>query len=169
MNRVIITGLPRSGTKYVATVLTKAGVPCGHEQLYNELSALPQVIKPVECSWLAAPYTADHTSHIITLHRNPHLVRCSIWKCGLFTAPNAWQDYAVQFCPDIAKADSPERKADIFMVEWPRLIQHSLLTISVETFGIEHIALVAGLAGLPFDITAAKAALANTPKDTNHR
>lgn len=53
--RLLVVACPHSGTKYLAELLTKAGLPCGHEARFN-LAGLSPATKAAEVSWVAAHY-----------------------------------------------------------------------------------------------------------------
>ncbi len=97
----LVTGTGRSGTVYLANVLTAAGIPCGHESIFTpggikEARARLKGTSPIEVSWisrescgnwmpcpadlvaessyLAAPYLRDRLlqgTRIIHAVRNP--------------------------------------------------------------------------------------------------
>lgn len=74
--RLLITGIGRSGTRYMAELLTAAGIPCGHEALYpTHVRAPPDWGEAVaESAWPAAPWVGpDHDRDLVVVHlvRNP--------------------------------------------------------------------------------------------------
>lgn len=58
MSRVLITGIGRSGTGYMARVLSECGLPCGHERVFNLHTKDPDDwgSRQAESSWLAVPW-----------------------------------------------------------------------------------------------------------------
>lgn len=52
--RLVVLSAGRSGSGYIAQVLTRAGLPCGHEAYYN-LTSIHETDRPAESSWLALP------------------------------------------------------------------------------------------------------------------
>lgn len=55
---LLVLSAGRSGSGYIATVLTRAGLPCGHEAHYN-LTGLHESDHRAESSWLALPRVED--------------------------------------------------------------------------------------------------------------
>lgn len=100
MPQFVITGAPRSGTLYMARLLTLAGVPCSHEELFDPrtLSQLDQVLAAKgklhswkssdrkatygEISWMAVPYLDILGSEIVLLHQVRHPLTCAASLLG---------------------------------------------------------------------------------------
>ena len=55
MLRLLIVGCPHSGTRFIAQTLTRAGLPCGHEQVFT-LDGVKSHRLSAEASWIAAHY-----------------------------------------------------------------------------------------------------------------
>lgn len=78
MKRFLITACPRSGTKYMATLLSEIGVPCNWERIYhvnNEKFKWPE--EPVgEVSWYSISRLDELSEDVIILHqtRDPRSV-----------------------------------------------------------------------------------------------
>ena len=89
MEKFIITGTGRSGTGYIATLLTALGVPCGHENVFH-----PETVKSNiefasyagDASWLAAPFISQlaNQAHVLHQVRNPIAVARSFIGIGFF-------------------------------------------------------------------------------------
>ena len=72
MRRFVITGCGRSGTEYTARLLTRLGVPCGHEVLFNPHTRTGRVEfgdVPGDSSWLAAPFLHELGPDVAILHQ----------------------------------------------------------------------------------------------------
>lgn len=70
----IVTGIGRSGTGYVATVLTKLGLNCGHEAVHGPQGPRIWHRPPWgDSSWLAMPYLDQQTPGTVlrTVVRDP--------------------------------------------------------------------------------------------------
>lgn len=75
MNRLLVTGIGRSGTQYMARLLSASGMPCGHEALYpTDCRAAPDW-GPVraESAWPAAAWlpSQDPSLRVVHLVRHP--------------------------------------------------------------------------------------------------
>lgn len=70
-NHFVVTGCGRSGTSYAATVLTAAGIPCGHEELFHpRVRSLPDFgTRRGDASWLAAPFVSKLPDGTVVLHQ----------------------------------------------------------------------------------------------------
>lgn len=114
MKPLIITGCQRSGTAYTATVLTAAGLWCGHEreigETYRGGPVRPTV---VEASWMAVPHLAALDAHVVHQVRHPLRVAASMLARrtlgGRKVAPSG--RYAIRHCPRIA--DEPDEPARV--------------------------------------------------------
>lgn len=54
--KFVITGLPRSGTKYVSEVCKSIGINCGHEEIFTPLGISDTGALLGDASWMAVPY-----------------------------------------------------------------------------------------------------------------
>lgn len=87
--RFVITGSGRCGTKYLSTLLMAAGVPCGHEQVYNADGAgpWPPGLR-ADSSWMAVPHLPLPHS-VVLLVRHPLAVVRSWVEIGFFSSHDA--------------------------------------------------------------------------------
>src|SRR5689334_5762287 len=91
--RVLITGCARSGTGYLAALLTELGLECGHERVFaprtvrGSTPTWPDGVR-AESSWLAAPYLAHLPKGTAVVHlvRHPLAVMRSNLRIGFFSA-----------------------------------------------------------------------------------
>lgn len=74
--RLLVTGIGRSGTGYMARVLTEAGLPCGHEALYGADTARRPgwQNRRAESSWYAAPWIGSLGPSTLIVHLMRHPV-----------------------------------------------------------------------------------------------
>ena len=150
----IITGCARSGTAYTAKLLTAAGVPCPHEEVFSlaAVTALGEASHlldwsdcyPKEASWLAAPLLDQLPKDIVVFHqlRNPlHVIR-SLMRRRFFHPDRGtgskYAEYAKwwmnQGLPSrlahhkINKGDSPLTRCMKYWVGWNQLVfEHGTL------------------------------------------
>ena len=81
----MITGCGRSGTKYLATLLTAAGMPAGHEKAHNHQRRgewMPGQL--VDSSWMAATMLDAVDVPVVALVRHPLRVVKSLVEIGFF-------------------------------------------------------------------------------------
>jgi hypothetical protein len=85
-NRILITGCGRSGTHYMANLLTAAGMPCGHETVFSAYGDNKAPFR-YESSWYAAPFISQRKdiTHVIHLVRHPQKVMESFYRIGLLS------------------------------------------------------------------------------------
>lgn len=80
---VLCTGVGRSGTAYMAAVLTAAGLPCGYEQIFNvdRLAGKGSCEQPrwgdavAESSWFAVPWLGNLPKDVFVVHLARHPLR----------------------------------------------------------------------------------------------
>lgn len=131
--KYIITSMPRSGTRYLAELLTSAGLPCGHEKIFGLQLYLQDRGFVAESSWLAPVYLRRYDYYrdvkIIHLLRNPiNVIRgllfdfdnvCSaIGSCKSDSKRTRYDRLISEEIPNIAKLTSPIDKALYFYLEW---------------------------------------------------
>jgi tetratricopeptide (TPR) repeat protein len=93
--KLLVMGCGRSGTGFVAKVLTEAGLKAGHERVFHPGTRTPEWgATQVESSWLALPWlpTLGSDVHVLHLVRNPIKNARSWMGVGMF-ATNAHPDH----------------------------------------------------------------------------
>jgi hypothetical protein len=84
-DRFVVTGCGRSGTTYLANLLTAAGVPCGHEEAYSWAGpGRWRDGRLAESSWLAAAQLDAVDVPVVLLVRHPLAVVRSLISIGYF-------------------------------------------------------------------------------------
>ncbi len=187
--RVLVTGCARSGTGYTAALLTRLGVDCGHERLYEpgriqaagkgRLDVAPGWPKAVaaESSWLAAPFLRSLHPGTLVLHqvRHPLEVMRSKLRTRFFETPTAYLDLAAAHLAQLQRGSSLERAAR-YWVGWNELVEraerwtslryrrHRLEDVN-EAFLLELLAEL-GRETSPVDVARA---LSEVARDTNTR
>jgi hypothetical protein len=92
--KFIVVGTGRCGTRYIAELLTQAGIPCGHEWVYSPHARRnPHIAILGDSSAQAAPFVPDFPGFVFHQVRHPLRVIGSFLGFGLF------HDYR-QFGPD---------------------------------------------------------------------
>jgi hypothetical protein len=100
--RYVVTGLPRSGTKYISKVLSELGLNCGHEEHFGTVQAT--LVRPDEAwdgiwgdaSWMAVPYLEHVFPGTVVLHqvRDPIKVLNSNLPPGGDSYFRTWDEHA---------------------------------------------------------------------------
>lgn len=93
--RAIVTGCGRSGTNYLAEILTVAGLRCGHERAFTVLGPREALDLDAESSWYAAPYLGevDERTKVLHIVRHPARVVRSFFRIGL-CATDPWHHFS---------------------------------------------------------------------------
>lgn len=94
--RAIVTGTPRSGTKFIANLLCRLGINASHELYFNPwFQSIAELKHDVEVSWMAAPYLAElpHDTLIVHLVRNPLRAINSMISTGHFGTQNVYAEF----------------------------------------------------------------------------
>ena len=153
--RLLVTGLSRSGTKYLAELLNKAGGNVGHEYVFtvpeprwgNDSDTL------IEVSWLGAPHLDEVDAPVILLYRDP--VRCiSSMRINMGTGP--YLEYAARYGPENLGAH---------WAHWNRMVlEANPVVMRTEDLPLWKLATMSGLS--PVSLARAEQIIS---KDENHR
>jgi len=133
----IVTGTPRSATRYTARLLHAMKVPCTHEHILRPLATFAdawrwyQTSEYGESSWMAWAILPVFPESVPVLHsiRDPWKVidsltnRNSILKDTFNTdTMKSIRDTIRTFCPRVFEYTNRADRAAAFVVEWNRLI-----------------------------------------------
>lgn len=187
MNRLLVTGIGRSGTKYMAELLTAAGIECGHETLFpTDTKAVPAWGNAVaESAWPAAPWLGEMRAlerdgkverfavvHLVrhpldwiaswsqTVWANPHRTRSTRYICK-----HTGVDWFERIEQDVLSASAQ------LWVHWNRLVEpYANARLQVEEIGPAELAMLCGLMGheAPSEQALAEA-LEKVPRNVNAR
>ncbi len=128
-HKFLITGCARSGTGYIATLLTALGIPCGHERVFcpTHLRKGEDLLWPDqvwgESSWLAAPYIDALPLDLPVLHqvREPTAFVRSKVRTRFFEVPTWYKSFAERVAPDLLEGTSVERSMR-YWITWNRMV-----------------------------------------------
>lgn len=178
--RLLILGAGRSGTGYIARLLTAAGALCGHESVYGPPQAL-NINPPVwhhyaaEASWLAvaALKRRIHPGPIRIQLRHPLDVIDSLDRLGLLAwerdpGHNAYRAAVAAIAPEVFAHPTPLARAAHFVTLWPFAAGHhptytvedldaDTLTELLATLDVPPAGVAGALATVPQDVNAARA------------
>lgn len=154
--KFLITGTGRCGTLFMTQFLCAAGMPCGHESIFDfcglerakrklngEEPVTPSVISKVshlgeisaESSYMAAPFLDDEifkNTKIIHLVRNPIKVVDSFINGLEFFSdtplPHAvpYENYIYHFFPELKDVLNQADRACLYYVLWNEMIEQKL-------------------------------------------
>ena len=130
----VITGSPRSGTAYVARLLSNLGLYCGHEECFNpwnikyEAECLNDNVWG-DCSWMAVPFVPDlpPATKVFHLVRDPVKTINSIIATGQLDWPSDYQRFIAEHMWGDASYWPSETmsEAQRFWVRWNQLMEES--------------------------------------------
>lgn len=159
--RFIVTGTPRSATRYAAVLFDRLGIPCTHEQYCNQNKRLIDVVRWHESqegtrgdsSWLGWTFLGMMPSPIVVFHcrRNPwavidslaHRNRIVNFDCEASEIVGSLRETMNAYCPSVASYDEPIDRAAEFMLRWNESIESALETygntITAMSYCVEHL------------------------------
>lgn len=126
--KLVVTGTGRCGTGYMARRLTAAGLPCGHEAVFNPTNvkggerAIWDAAGRVEAesSWMAAPYlnrAKERNAVVLLVLRDPEAIVRSLLGIRFFETPSPYLEFIRRQEIDV-DAGSPESAAWRFVEAW---------------------------------------------------
>jgi hypothetical protein len=85
VSRLLVAGCGRSGTGFLAKVISDAGVPCGHEAVFNTSTPSSPLWggRQAEASWLCLPWLSSLESDVSVLHLVRDPIRCASSFLGI--------------------------------------------------------------------------------------
>jgi hypothetical protein len=96
----VITGCPRSGTRYLARVLTALGYDCDHEACFNPWQVVLSADRPEtriwgDSSWMAVPFLEELPAETDVIHivREPVRTMNSMLGTGQIDWGNDYRDF----------------------------------------------------------------------------
>jgi len=181
--RFVVTGAGRSGTGYLSTLLTRIGIPCGHEHLFRPSNLLgkaqldwPPTI-PGDASWLAAPFVEALPEGTVVLHqvREPVQVVRSFLRIRFFEEPSPYREFVETVCPDLSSG-TPFERACTYWVQWNQLAERAATIpgLAYRRFRLEDVDEdllfeIVQLIGRGVERAALAEALREHPRDVNTR
>lgn len=169
--RFVVTGCGRSGTQYVARLLTAAGLDCGHEAVFN---AWPGDRPPRrwreseldgDSSYVAAPWVGELARELTVVHllRAPlDHIRSSVGVGHVHGRRRPWVEFIGRHI-DLASYPDPAERAAAYWLQWNRLVEpHAHLTWRLHEIGADHVTELAEQVGTDLDPQQVDEALAET-------
>ena len=179
MQRVLITGIGRSGTGYMSKLLSEAGLPCGHEKVFHQrTSRLPDWRGlSAESSWLAVPWLGSLPEDVSVVHLVRHPVKwlaswaLSVWEHRGRTRPQGRSTSYIERQTGVAWVSlASEDVMDASMrlwVLWNEKVVRADRRMKIELVGREELSWILSSVGAPLD--RVQGALDDTPHNVNSR
>jgi hypothetical protein len=178
VKRFIVTGCPRSGTRFAATLFSALGIRCGHEDVFGPDQGLGDL--PVEwngydadSSWHAVPFLP--LDDVVVLHQVRHPLEVIRSIAGIrFLAradlPNKATRAVRRNAPEIFEPESEaERAATMWRIWNEKAEEHATFTYRLEDIDAVLVSHLCGLVGLDVSNDQVERALRDTPKNVNAR
>ena len=172
MRPLIVTGCGRSGTGYAAALLTAAGAPCGHEQVFTGRPEAWPVLATgkADSSWFAVPHLSrQRDAYVVHQVRHPLDVVAS-WLANGSLQSRFVRRYLGLWCPEALREPTPEHGVLRYWVNWNRqAAKHADQRWHVDGIGPEHLDRALRLSGRPTGQDTITDALEHASHQTNHR
>lgn len=116
--KILGTGCGKSGTLWVAKLLTALGHPCVHERQFTPTRSGP--LRVSEVSWLAVPFARDYTgdAQLLRIVRNPYHVVQSIIRTGFLDIENGYMSYVRDHDAWVARGPTHLNRAIRYVAGW---------------------------------------------------
>lgn len=146
---LLVTGCGRSGSRYTASALTAAGLPCTHERVFTgrDGDVTGVIGGHAESSWFAVPWMSRLQPDTLVMHQVRDPLKCiaSYVGMGFFDhRPRErplWKHYVKRavgtppssqlriirmverFQPDVFEPDTPARRGAMFWLCWNEWVE----------------------------------------------
>ncbi len=181
----LVTGCARSGTGYIATVLSALDVPCGHERVFcpTRLEGKQEILWPDdwigESSWLGAPFAAALPEDVPIFHqvREPVSFVRSKLRTRFFETPSWYKSFAEQVRPQLLEG-TPVERCMRYWLEWNGMIadlgeeagsERAFQRYRLESIDAEQILAMLEVIGIERTREQVDEALERLPRDYNTR
>lgn len=175
--KLVVTGAQRSGTRYLATVLYRAGVHATHEgnppgtgwRTHDPRNG-PRLDVDVDVCWHNAWWLNTTLAGFPVVHlvRRPLAsIASSALRRTFAPRPRPSGRWAIQQMPHLAEGDNIERAAR-YWIDWNELVEpHADRRLRIEDATTSEIAGLLDDADVAYDLNALAAAVQETPTDIN--
>lgn len=165
--RLIVTGTGRSGTGYLAKMLTNAGLVCGHEQVFGPDGEGPNALGfPADSSWMAVPYLSHWPlCPVVLVHRHPLAVISSFVGIKFFEVDTPYRRFLYAKNPTLRNL-SPFEATCQHYIDWNRrALEYASVVTDLDDIAWGRIARLAP----PLTVTDLAGALPTVSQTYNHR
>lgn len=168
-DRFVVTGCGRSGTKYMAHLLSAAGVECGHERAYNaNRRGEWDPGQRADSSWMAATYLPLDVP-VVLLVRHPLAVVKSWTEIGFFDVDigNPTHSPLEHAAPWVYEYGQPaDRALAMWLTLTATVLSHAEMIVRLEWLDVVRLGRLVRWAG--GDSGMAAAAFRQTPRMNEH-
>lgn len=179
MKRFLVTGCPRSGTKYTATLFKSLGVHIGHEKVFGVTEGLGNGAvdwrgREGDASWMAVPFL-PLDDDIIVLHQLRHPLEFVRSVCGFGFLSDERAELPFPrvvrlHAPEVYEPDTqPERGATLWRVWNAKAAPHATITYRLEDLDVAFLMDLCRLIELDVSEDQAAEALDALPRNLNQR
>jgi len=179
--RLLVTGCAGSGTGFIACVLFRCGVRCGHEQVFRNDGSIEWADFDAESSWLAADRLAgiEREPEIARVHLVRHPVRVARSIVRFFDTADVeigdhlpeWKtqrDVVRKFLPEVFEARTPIERFCRYWQLWNTEIEKYVpWRVRIEDLVPENLVEFCRVVGKPCSREQAATALWSMPTNTN--
>ncbi len=184
--RFVVTGSPRSGTRYTAKLMAALGLPCDHEKTLRPLATVVDVAKwpkldVGESSWMAwslLPVMVGYDIPVLHTIRNPWKVIDSLTNRNQILNPLASCDSALQgvrelinlYLPDLFDREQRVDRAAALVLGWNQLIEANVperSLLHVDRLDVSRVRIALGYLGVFRTDDKIQAALDEVSTSTN--
>lgn len=165
--RLVIAAMGRSGTGYMAQLLTAAGAPCTHEKVFAAGNQVDLGASERDSSGFAVPWLGKlhPTTAVVHVVRHP-LDWMTSWQRKRYAGPYL-RSY-LSFDYTRLYTESPERAVMQAWVEWNLNIEkYADLRVRVEEISAQQLQQISELGGATVTPDSCALALADTPHNVN--
>lgn len=175
---ILITGAQRSGTKFVATVLSRAGINATHEgnppgqdwrvhdpRLRPRTEGIDVDVCWHSAAWLGTELLKD--AYVVHLVRHPLESISSSMHRNTFMKPAPSGKWAIKCIPELGKGSNIERCAKYWNL-WNKIIEpHADQRVRIEDMSINILADILKQGNVDFRLGALTYAFESVPKTLN--
>lgn len=171
-DRFVVTGCGRSGTHYLSRLLTTAGLPCGHERVFNagqDAGRWPSGLR-ADSSWMAATMLDRVDVPVVLLVRHPLAVVRSWVEIGFFgwDAENPTHGPLRSWAPAVYQHPTPQdRVLEMWVHTTGATLRRAEAMLRLEQIDAAALARLLSWAGSP-DPARADRAFEVTPQSNQH-
>lgn len=188
--RFVVTGTPRSATRYAAALLEKLDVPCTHEKVFRPQSTLVDISRwdargeAGESSWMAWAFLGALQTPLVCFHtiRNPWAVIDSLAHRNQILQKHAqasehqkrMRATIESYCPRVFQYDAPADRAAALVIDWNRAIAEAAQRYAriyqpfhVERLGVEGVRTLLSAIDITRNDSAIESALGEVSHKTN--
>lgn len=171
-----LVGPARSGTGYIAALLTSLDVPTGHEAMFGAYGFKARLELCGDSSWLAVPFLDDIPSACPVLFqaRNPIRIVQSNFEIGFLQRGSKFDQFAAAVLgAKLPAGASPLESSILYVLAWMDAIRRRqdrlAYTYRLEAIGVETVLEICAQVGVSMDAGRVERALASLPRNVNDK